>query len=923
MAQPPATSLPDVAAAERDALVATKFHVPRAGFLPRPRLLARLARGMARGLTVVCTPAGFGKTTLLGDWARRSRRPVAWLSLDEADNDPARFWRYLAAALDQLRPGVGAQVGALLHGAEQPPLEAAATAVINELSRPGHGEVALVLDDYHLIQAPAVHDSVAFLLDRLPPGLRLLLASRADPPLPLARLRARGQLAELRERDLRFTLEETAAFLGEATGVELPVASVAALQDRTEGWAAGVQLAALSLQGHTDPARFVEAFSGSHRYVLDYLTEEVLARQPEQVVRFLLETSVLDRLSGPLCDVVCGRTGSQRLLEQVERASLFLHPLDDVRGWWRYHHLFADLLRARLQQTEAGRVPELHRRAAEWCEQHGLIDEAIHHALGSGDGTWAARLVEQHLGETLGRDESVLLERWLSRLPDEAVRSRPALCLAEGLRQLFLGRLDSVERLLEQAELAFDHGQGPREFGVLTEVGMVAEVPAAIALLRAELAGTRGDPEAMVGYARSALAEMGENEQGPRFWARWLAGAEAERMRGRLAEAESAAAELLAEGRAAPDPHPGMVSSFPLGQLQQERGRLTAALQTYREALRLATEGARTSAYQAGLAHLGIAQVLYERNQLEDALQHVTEASALGRQERWFREHERVSSAWIHQALGEPDSARAAMNEACRLQASPEVSSLWYPAPSERARLLLAQGQPREAERWTDERGLTENDEVSYVRERDHLVLARVLLAQRQPEQALGLLQRLHAQAMTQGRTGSLLELQALQALALDATGGRAAALAALAEALALACPEGYVRVFVDEGAPMASLLHRLAAAHRTGRAPLPGTVRPGDLDRLLQAFQLGAPRAGPHPKRDHATGPGPGELLSDRELQVLGLLAAGKSNPEIAEELVVALDTVKKHVGHILDKLGAANRTQAVARARVLGLLR
>jgi LuxR family transcriptional regulator, maltose regulon positive regulatory protein len=350
-----------------------------------------------------------------------------------------------------------------------------ATALINELSRPGQGEITLILDDYHLIQAQAVHDSVAFLLDRLPPELRLLLASRADPPLPLARLRARGQLAELRATDLRFTLEETAAFLREATGVDLPVTSVAALQNRTEGWAAGVQLAALSLQGHTDPAGFVEQFSGSHRYVLDFLTEEVLARQPEQVVRFLLETSVLERLSGPLCDAVCGRTGSQQLLEQIERASLFLIPLDEVRGWWRYHHLFADLLRARLAAERPGRVAELHRAAAAWYEAHGLVDEAIHHALAAGDPAWAGRLLERHLDQSLRRGERVTLRRHLEALPADVVRSRPGLVLAQAMLEVHRGRLDAAERLLEHADRAVDRQPEPEQPPVPTDGGMVSQ----------------------------------------------------------------------------------------------------------------------------------------------------------------------------------------------------------------------------------------------------------------------------------------------------------------------------------------------------------------------------------------------------------------------------------------------------------------
>jgi LuxR family transcriptional regulator, maltose regulon positive regulatory protein len=564
-------------------------------------------------------PAGFGKTTLLAGWARRSRRPVAWLSLDVGDNDPARFWRYVVGALDRVRPGLEEQVTALLPG-PQPPPEAVVAAVVNKLALPpAEGEITLVLDDYHLIEAPAVHDSVAFLLERLPPGLRLVLASRADPPLPLARLRARGQLAELRAGDLRLTVDETAAFLREATELDLPAATVAALWERTEGWAAGVQLAALSLQGHSDPPGFVDKFSGSHRYVLDYLTQEVLARQPEHLVRFLLETSVLERLSGPLCDAVTGRTDSQQLLEQVERANLFLVPLDEVRGWWRYHHLFGDLLRARLERAEGAQLPELHRRAAAWCEQHGLADETIRHAVASGDWAWAARLVEEHLNETLRQGERVILERWLSELPEDAVRSRAALSLAQAEIQFHLGHLDRVERLLEQAERAFDRRQRRHELELPTDAGVVVEQPAAVALLRAQLAGIRGDADQMAGYARSALAHMAEREYGPRFAARWLAWGCANWMRGRLADAERVAAEMLAEGREAPDPYPLLTSCYPLGAVQQARGKLGAALRTYRESLRFATRGGRSSPFHECEAHVGIAEVLYKRNQLDDA----------------------------------------------------------------------------------------------------------------------------------------------------------------------------------------------------------------------------------------------------------------------------------------------------------------
>ena len=430
MADPSVAASAGIAMSGQDVLLATKLHVPRPqpGFVSRPRLVQALGEGLARGLVLVCAPAGFGKTALLADLARGGGRPVAWLGLDGGDSDPARFWRYAVAALDRARPGLAGRVGPPLPGA----VAGLVTALINELAAdPSPDEVLLVLDDYHLVDSGPVHESVALLLENLPPALRVVVSGRADPPLPLARLRARGQLAELRAADLRFTPEEAAALLGEAAGPGLPGTAVAALVARTEGWAAGLQLAGLSLRGHADAAGFAAAFSGSHRFVLDYLADEVLDAQPGQVRAFLLETSVLERLSGELCDAVTGRAGSQAMLADIERAGLFLVPLDEVRGWWRYHHLFADLLRARLQAEQPGRAVALHRAAAAWCEAHDLADDAVRHALAAGDAAWAARLVERHVETLLGRSEGVTLRRWLSALPAESVRDRPRLCLAQ------------------------------------------------------------------------------------------------------------------------------------------------------------------------------------------------------------------------------------------------------------------------------------------------------------------------------------------------------------------------------------------------------------------------------------------------------------------------------------------------------------
>src|SRR5580700_3837801 len=513
MADPPAAAPAAGALSGNDVLLATKLHLPRPqpGFVSRPRLVHALSQGLARGRALVCAPAGFGKTALLADWARGGARPVAWLGLDAGENDPARFWRYVVAALDRAQPGIAGRLGPLLGPPAPRSFEGLVTALINELAAyPGRDEVLLVLDDYHLVDAGPVHESVAFLLENLPPGLLLVVSGRADPPLPLARLRARGQLAELRAAELRFTTEEAAALLGAAAGPVLPDTAVVALTARTEGWAAGLQLAALSLRGRTDAAGFVAAFSGSHRFVLDYLADEVLDRQPGQVRAFLLETSVLERLSGELCDAVTGRSGSQAMLLDIERAGLFLVPLDEVRGWWRYHHLFADLLRARLQAEQPGRVQALHRAAAAWSEEHDLADDAVRHALAARDPAWAARLAERHVETLLGRSEGATLRRWLSALPAESVRDRPRLCLAQAYAAAQSFQLEALEALLDDAERAFAvRGDEPYEDPAGRPASVLANVPAGIAFLRASLARLRGDADLAAGYNRQALAQLG------------------------------------------------------------------------------------------------------------------------------------------------------------------------------------------------------------------------------------------------------------------------------------------------------------------------------------------------------------------------------------------------------------------------------
>jgi LuxR family maltose regulon positive regulatory protein len=918
VAESPAATEADAAAAQRDVLLATKLHLPglRPGLVARPRLAGQLDAGLDTGLVLVCAPAGYGKTILLADWARRGRQPAAWLSLDAADNDPARFWRHAVAALNQLCPGISDRLAPLL-GSPAQSLENLVTALVNELAaRPGSERLLLILDDYQVIRSQPVHESVSFLLASRPPQLQVVLASRSDPPLPLARLRARGQLAELRAAELRFTPGEAAELLQQAA-VAVRDTDVAALAARTEGWAAGLQLAALSLRGHADVAGFVAAFTGSNRYVLDYLAEEVLERQSDQVRAFLLETSALGRLSGSLCDAVTGRPGSQELLEQVEAAGLFLVPLDDVRGWWRYHHLFADLLRARLEQ-QPGVAARLHRNAAAWYEGHGLADDAIGHAAAAGDAAWAARLIEQHFDMVyyLG-GEAATIQRWLALLPAELIRSRPRLLLAQAQMAAASGRVAEAERAADAAEqAAAGEAEEPFEPTVGRSASMLINVPGQVALERSYLAQLRGDAAAAADFAEQVLARSDAGEWLLTSTARGFL-AVSEWLRGRLTEAEQAFRSSIDGLVAAGQVTVAAWGCYQLSQVEQALGNLDAAAAANQRALDSTVPASGPPPPAAGPAYVGLAEVAYQRNDLDAALRQVTEGIALSRQFVYTPPLAAglVTLAWIRQASGDPAGAREAIEEAMR--AAPEPPGLLNPVPAQRARLLLAQGDAAAAASWTGENGLGAGDEPDYARESGHLVLARVLLAQGRPADALALLDRLHAAALAGGRTASVIEAGALRALALAASDEDAAA-AVLAGVLALACPQGYVRVFADAGPPMAALVGRQVAAQRSGRAVT--TVAPGCLARLQSAFSAAPGQPGSPPRSGSA--PGLVDPLTSREQEVLELLAAGSSNRAIAAELVVTIDTVKKHVSHVLDKLGAASRTEAVACARALGLI-
>ena len=907
-------------------ILATKLYVPpsQPGIVPRPRLVGRLNDGLHRRLILISAPAGFGKTTLLGEWIAGLGRPAAWLSLDEGDSDPTRFLAYLIAALQTI--GVGESVLGMLESPQPAPTESILTALLNEIAAVEE-DFVLVLDDYHVVDARLIDDALAFLLEHLPPGMHLVIATREDPHLPLARLRARGQLAELRAADLRFTSSEAAAFLEQVMGLSLSVDDIAALETRTEGWIAGLQLAALSMRGREDVAGFIRAFAGDNRYIVDYLVEEVLQRQPERVRSFLLQTSILDRLSGPLCDAVTGQDEGNARLETLERGNFFVVPLDDQRHWYRYHHLFADVLSAHLMAERPDQVSTLHRRASEWYEQNGLAADAIRHALAAEDFERAANLVELAVPAMRRSRQEATLLGWLKALPEELIQCRPVLNVAYAGTLQQGGEIEGVEDRLRDAERWLDTTADRRERPEAQSVGMVvmddeefSRLPASIAVQRAGLALALGDVPETVGYARQALDLVAEDDHFRRGAAAALLGL-AYWASGDLETAHRSYADGMAHLRKAGYISDAVGGSIALADIRIAQGRLRDAMRTYEHALQLATEHGEPAMRGTADMYVGMSDLHRERNDLEAATQHLLRSKEQGEHTgfpqnpyRW-----RVAMARIRDARGTPDGALDLLHEAELLYVS-DLSPNVRPIAALKARVWVAQGRLAEALDWAREQGLSAHDDLSYLREFEHLTLARVLLAryksdreERSIHEAMRLLERLLQAADEGGRTGRVIEILMLQALAHEAQGESPSALVSLERTLTLAEPEGYIRVFVDEGRPMAHLLSE-AADHG---------IMPDYTGKLLAAFEAeGWLDSDDSPLLTAPASQILVEPLSDRELEVLQLVSQGLSNREISERLYLAIITVKGHNRNIFRKLQVRRRTEAVARARELGLL-
>ncbi|MEL7333798.1 MAG: LuxR C-terminal-related transcriptional regulator [Cyanobacteria bacterium J06560_2] len=910
-------------------LLETKLYHPKwsAKRVSRPRLIGQMQP--PRKLTLVCAPAGFGKTTLLAEWiATVPTGDVAWVSLDQSDNNPATFWTYLITALKNVQPDFGARSLSLAQSSQPPAIESILMILLNELTAI-EADIVLVLDDYHVIETQTIHHGIGFLLSHLPPQVHLIISSRADPPLSLARLRSHGELTELRVRDLRFTPDEAAAFLNQGMGLEIRPEDVSALEQRTEGWIAGLQLAALSLQGRENVSDFVAAFSGDDRYIVDYLLEEVLQRQPEHVRRFLLQTAILERLSGSLCEAVCseavcseaiGRNDGQSMLETLERGNLFIIPLDNKRQWYRYHHLFADVLQAHALKECPEQIPSRHRQASEWYEQNGLFSDAIRHALAAKAFERAAGLIEQVWPAMRNRQQETTVLGWLKAIPEPLVRARPILSAVYALSLLNTGQPDGVEFHLRNAEQTLAKAEG-----LITnpEAEQYRFLPASIANARAFCAQSRGDFIGAIAYAEQALALLpaGDNNErgvtaaflGLAYWTS-----------GDVAAAYQSFSEALAIFQKLGNIQILVSAALGLANMGLAQGRLQATVKTCEQILQIAEQ---LAAKQPGLVfrgladvYLGLSEIRYEQGDLAAAGQLLQKGEALleqgsvaGVNYLWW-----LVKAQLTAAKGDLDTALKQLQEAAQLYRRRSPIPNVRPVEALKVRWWVQQGRLADALGWMQGWGLSVDNEPEYLREYEHLTLARVLIAQHRsdPEErihrVMGLLTRLLAAAEAKERVGSIIKIRVVLALAHEAQGDLPAAIASIERALTLAEPEDYVRIFTECGNPMARLLQ---AARSRDITPIYTTRLLAILDTWGQQNKESSLPSSSTPQQLI-------EPLSQRELDVLRLLNTELSGPEIARELVVALSTVRTHTKRIYSKLNVTNRRAAVKRATELELI-
>jgi LuxR family maltose regulon positive regulatory protein len=869
-------------------------------------LVKQLNAGQDDRLILISAPAGFGKTTLLVEWIQSSEQSFAWLSLDEGDNNLKRFFTYLIAALQQIDNSIGDNILPLLEATGEPPIEPLITTLINNLLSIGN-EFYLVLDDYHLITNEEIHNAVSFMLEHLPPNVHLVISGRVDPPIAISRLRARGQMIEVRPNDLRFIEPEGTTFLNDLSGLDLSTEDISALLTRTEGWITGLQLAALSMQGRQDKGEFVATFSGSHHYIIDYLVDEVVTRQSDEVRSFLYRTSILNRFCAPLSDTVLGISDSNRRIHYIDEANLFLVPLDDERKWYRYHHLFAEFLYQRLLEVEPDNVPQLHHQASIWFERNGFLVEAIDHALEGQEFTRAAELVESVGPEMMMRSEFDQLASWLDAIPHEQVNSWPWLCIIRAWMCQRWAQFDEGEKYLQCAEQALELDTTPEP------MDGADVIRGQIGALRSLFSLSKGQIPPAVEYANQALDYLPED-----YFNRPVA-ADALGIAMKVSGDYDGAIKLFIEARqdslAVGNRILAQAITMELGITYFNQGKLHQAAEAFREAISYTYQDTQILIPYASGASVYLAAILYEWNDLDQAKAHVEEGIEIGFSAKMV---DAVTIGYgirtrVYLAQGELEAALTTCKQTEKM--INEVPDLEHEtitmALDSRIRLLIAAGKLSEASRVIQERGLGVNDEIINYFPFGHLVLSRLLihLGRENPEgnylsDAAYLLSRLKDVIFSTGYRGAMVELLALEALVFKAQDSSSKAMASLEEAFSLAEPEGYIRIFADEGEPMRDLL----------RVAYSQDIAKGYAGRLLAAFQ--PLQVSPKPVSQFLVDP-----LTERELEVLKLLRTELTGPEIAQEISVSLNTLRTHTKNIYSKLNVTNRRAAVLEAEELDL--
>jgi LuxR family maltose regulon positive regulatory protein len=898
--------------------IATKFYFPpaRQSLVRRPRLVQRLDRGTHQPLVLISAPAGYGKTTLLSEWYAGPGRdgPLAWLTLDPEDNDPIRFFTYFILALRRLKPGLGEMALSALQSPVPPAPRIILSGLINDLCEIPPPFV-LVLDDYHVIEEIAIHQGITFLLDHLPSAMHLVLLTRADPPLPLARLRARNQICEIRTADLRFTPPEVEAFLNQEMKLGLSGDSIQQLELSTEGWIAGLQLAALSMQGRSDIQAFISSFTGSYHYIADFLVEEVLDRQPAAVKDFLLKTCVLERMNAGLCDALTSPGSAQAMLEKLEHNNLFIIPLDDQQNWYRYHHLFADLLQNRLWREHPELVPDLYKRAADWSSQNSLVPEAIKYAMAGTDFDQASVLLERQIPQMQRSGELKTLAGWLGRLPDDLLRQRPYLSIAYAWALAYSsGAPDKVEHLLQNAS---------QVIGTRSPSAEARDLLGQIACIRANVAVFLGDNPLAIQLCAQAESMLAEENTSLRSYTALMEG-DAYWMMGDGESAQRALDVAIRLSRNDNDLQTALTALNYQARLMVAHGKLRQAKGIYEEALQFANAAGGAQWPACGVILVGLGMLHWEQNDPGPALDCLTKGLQLAIQADDIDSllFGYTALARVYRACGEVNQANRMLENAGRLTQETKLARDRYRVAARQAGIMLESGNLQEALQWSEEltRCVAEysqhsaSAELSPMRIADQIMQARIKLAQGMPGIAEQILSVLLPPLEASGRWRSVIEALALQAMACQAQGEMELAIRFLTRALQIAAPEGFVRLLVDEGKPVELLLHRIRAQSASMQAYVV---------RLLKAFEPLTLQPEVYETRPETLSQSQLiEPLSERELEVLGLVSQGYSNQDIARQLVIAVGTVKRHTANIFTKLDVRNRTEAVARARQLNLL-